>query len=318
MDGDKSQSLCYNIASEQRSDVIRSPIGKEALLMELITQTLVRSLLPKRDPNGHKGTFGKVYAYGGCAGLTGAPVYAGEAAARTGSGLVFVGVPKDVYPIIAARCAVSMAHPLPDSYPALLERIQSCDAALIGPGAGRAAETEETILSLLRDLPGPVVLDADGINAAAAHMNVLEGRRDQRRVTALTPHEGEFARLGGGLVPGAASPGQRERAAAAFARQYGCVLVLKGPNTVVAAPDGRTLVNSTGNCGMAKGGSGDMLAGMLLSLIGQGASALDAAVCAVWLHGRAGDLCAQELTGYAMTPPDMIQRLPAVFKELEC
>ena len=170
--------------------------------MELITQTLVRSLLPKRDPNGHKGTFGKVYAYGGCAGLTGAPVYAGEAAARTGSGLVFVGVPKDVYPIIAARCAVSMAHPLPDSYPALLERIQSCDAALIGPGAGRAAETEETILSLLRDLPGPVVLDADGINAAAAHMNVLEGRRDQRRVTALTPHEGEFARSLAPPLPG--------------------------------------------------------------------------------------------------------------------
>jgi len=285
--------------------------------MKPITQELVRALLPARAPDGHKGTFGKVYICGGCTGYTGAPVYAGEAAARTGCGLVFVGVPEDVYPIVAARCAVSMVHPLPAAYPALLERVRACNAALIGPGLGRAAETEKTVLALLRDLPGPVVLDADGINAAAAHMDVLEGRRDLHRVTVLTPHEGEFARLGGGLAPGSASPEQRVQAAAAFAQRYGCVLVLKGPGTVVAAPDGRTLVNTTGNCGMAKGGSGDLLAGMVLSLIGQGAAAFDAAACAVWLHGRAGDLCAQELTCYAMTPPDMIERLPAVFKELE-
>ena len=285
--------------------------------MASITRELVRALLPRRAPTGHKGTFGRVYIYGGCVGYTGAPVYAGEAAARTGSGLVFVGVPEEVYPIVAVRCGVSMVHPIPTPYPALLERVRGCDAALIGPGLGRAAATEETVLALLRDLPGPVVLDADGINAAAAHMDVLEGRRDQGRVTVLTPHEGEFARLGGGLVPGGATPAQREDAAAVFAARYGCVLVLKGPGTVVAAPDGRTLVNTTGNCGMARGGSGDMLAGMLLSLIGQGAGAFDAAVCAVWLHGRAGDLCARELTEYAMTPPDMIERLPAVFKELE-
>ena len=276
--------------------------------MDLITADLVRSLLPRRDPDGHKGAFGKVYIYGGCVGYTGAPVYAGEAAARTGSGLVFVGVPEDAYPIVAARCAVSMVHPLPRPYAALLERIQGCDAALIGPGLGRAAETEETVLRLLRDLPGPVVLDADGINAAAAHMDVLEDRRG--RITVLTPHEGEFRRLGG-------DPALREEAAAAFAEKYGCILVLKGPGTVVAAPDGRLLVNTTGNCGMAKGGSGDVLAGMVLSLLGQRAPAFDAAACAVWLHGRVGDLCAQALSQYAMTPPDMIGRLPSVFKELE-
>lgn len=285
--------------------------------MEQIKRELVRALLPRRAVNGHKGTFGKVYICGGCVGYTGAPVFAGEAAARTGSGLVFVGVPEDIYPIAAARCDVSMVHPLPRPYSALLEQVRSCDAALIGPGLGRAAETENLVLALLRDLPGPVVLDADGINAAAAHMDVLEDRRDQGRVTALTPHEGEFARLDREFLPGNASPLQRERAAATFARRYGCVLVLKGPGTIVAAPDGRTLVNTTGNCGMAKGGSGDVLAGMLLSLIGQGAAAFDAAACAVWLHGRAGDLCAQELSQYAMTPPDLILRLPSVFKELE-
>lgn len=285
--------------------------------MEFITRALVRARLPARDAKGHKGSFGRVYVLGGCTGYTGAPVYAGEAAVRTGSGLVFMGVPREIYPVVAARCAAAMAQPLPDAYPALLERVRACDAALIGPGLGRAAETEETVLALLRDLPGPVVLDADGINAAAAHMDVLEGRRDQGRVTVLTPHEGEFARLGGGIAPGGDASAWRERTAAAFARRYGCVLVLKGPGTVAAAPDGRTLVNTTGNCGMAKGGSGDMLAGMLLSLIGQGAAPFDAAACAVWLHGRAGDLCARDLSQYAMTPPDMIERLPAVFKELE-
>ena len=135
-------------------------------------------------------------------------------------------------------------------------------------------------------------------------------RSGRRSPTVVTPHEAEFRRLGGDLSPG------REAAAEAFARKHGCVLVLKGPRTVVAAPDGRLLVNTTGNCGMAKGGSGDVLAGMILSLIGQRAAPLEAAACAVWIHGRAGDLCARELTEYAMTPIDMVERLPAVFKEL--
>lgn len=279
--------------------------------MELITRQLVKALLPPRNPEGHKGTFGRVYVYGGCVGYTGAPAYAGEAAVRTGSGLVFVGVPGEIYPIVASRCEAAMAQPVPRDYGALLERMEQCDAALIGPGLGRAREAEETALALLRDLSIPVVLDADGINAVSSHMYVLDNRRG---VTVLTPHEGEFARLDSGFTPGG---GNRARAAADFAACHNCVMVLKGPGTLVAAPDGRVLQNTTGNCGMAKGGSGDILAGMLLSLLGQGAGALEAAACAVWLHGRAGDLAEAELTAYAMTPPDLLARLPVVFKELE-
>ena len=279
--------------------------------MEPITRTLVRSLLPPRDPDGHKGTFGRVYVYGGCVGYTGAPVYAGEAAVRTGSGLVFVGVPGEVYPIVAARCDAAMAHPLPEDYDRLLERMESCDAALIGPGLGRGAETEARVLALLRDLDLPVVLDADGINAVSAHMHVLD---DRRGVTVLTPHEGEFARLEAGFIPGRTG---REQAAADFARRHGCITVLKGPGTIVAGPDGRTFRNTTGGCGMAKGGTGDILAGMVLSLLGQGAGPVEAAACAVWLHGRAGDLAQEALTAYAMTPSDLLGRLPAAFKELE-
>lgn len=279
--------------------------------MESITRQLVQTLLPPRNPEGHKGTFGKVYVYGGCAGYTGAPVYAGEAAVRTGSGLVFVGVPGEIYPIVAFRCEAAMAQPVPQDYGALLERMEQCDAALIGPGLGRTGEAEETALALLRDLSIPVVLDADGINAVSTHMYVLDNRRG---VTVLTPHEGEFSRLDGGFLPGRTN---RARAAADFAARHDCVMVLKGPGTIVAGPGGRILRNTTGNCGMAKGGSGDILAGMLLSLLGQGAGALEAAACAVWLHGRAGDLAEAELTAYAMTPPDLLARLPAAFKELE-
>ena len=272
-----------------------------------MTVELARRLLPPRRADGHKGDFGRVYVVAGAVGYTGAPVYAAEAAARTGSGLVFVGVPEAVYPIVAARCATAMAQPLPEDREELLARMSRCDAAVIGPGLGRSPQAQALTLFLLEQLPIPVILDADGINAAAAHIDVL---RRRRWPTAATPHEGEFLRLGGDLSPG------REQAALAAARDLGCVVVLKGPGTVVASPDGRTRRNTTGNCGMAKGGSGDVLAGMIASLAGQGADLFDAASCAVWLHGRAGDLCARRLTAYAMTPPDLVEGLPETFREL--
>ena len=272
-----------------------------------MTVELARRLLPPRRADGHKGDFGRVYVVAGAVGYTGAPVYAAEAAARTGSGLVFVGVPEAVYPIVAARCATAMAQPLPEDREELLARLSRCDAVVLGPGLGRSPQAEALTLFLLERLEAPVVLDADGINAAAAHIHVL---RDRRFPTVVTPHEGEFLRLGGQLSLG------REPAAQAMARALGCVVVLKGPGTITAAPDGRTRRNTTGNCGMAKGGSGDILSGMIAALVGQGAAPYDAAACAVWLHGRAGDLCSRELTEYAMTPPDLLARLPAVFREL--
>ena len=202
-----------------------------------------------------------------------------------------------------------MAHPVPADPAALRGRMAGCGAVLLGPGLGRASETERAVLALLRDLEQPVVLDADGINAVSAHIDELDNRRG---VTVLTPHEGEFARLNGSF------PGdRREQVAEAFARRHGCVLVLKGPGTLVAGADGRLFLNTTGNCGMAKGGSGDVLAGMILSLLGQGAGPVEAAVCAVWLHGRAGDLAARELTAYAMAPSDLLRWLPAAFHSLD-
>ena len=155
--------------------------------------------------------------------------------------------------------------------------------------------------------PRPLVLDADGINALSGHMDALSRRRD--RITVLTPHEGEFVRAGGDLSPG------RERAAADFAREHGVYLVLKGPGTIAAAPDGRCMRNPTGNCGMAKGGSGDVLAGMTSALLACGLSAYDAAACAVWLHGAVADRAAARRGEYGMLPQDIFPQLGRMFAE---
>ncbi len=279
--------------------------------------------LPRRPRTAHKGDFGKLFILAGSAGYTGAPVLAARAAVRAGAGLVYLGVPKEIYPIIAVKCDEAMSFPLPERYEEILEKARSCDAALIGPGLGRSPEAEELVRSLLADLDLPVILDADGINAVSGHIDILDKRQAP---TVLTPHEGEFSRLTGQELP------VRDRLAAArdFARAHRCTLVLKGPGTVTAAPSGRAWINTTGNPGMAKGGSGDVLAGLLAGfwvqkqLNGQRPDPTrsvpdlsELAARAVCLHGRAGDLCAQELGEYAMTPSDLIEALPRVLRGAE-
>ena len=272
--------------------------------------------LPRRPRQSHKGDFGRVLILAGSEGYTGAPVLAARAALRTGAGLVFLGVPREIYPIIAVKCDEAMPFPLPEDHRAILDRAAGCDAVLIGPGLGRRPETEQLVLELLEELEVPVVLDADGINALSGHIDVLDGRRAP---TVLTPHEGEFARLTGCSLP----IGDRLSAARDFAAAHRCTMVLKGHGTVTAAPDGRVWVDPTGNPGMAKGGSGDVLAGMTAALWGQrllrrGEDDLPRlAAAAVYYHGLAGDLCAGCFGEYAMLPGDMIEALPQVLKEQE-
>lgn len=271
-------------------------------------------VLPPRPRTAHKGTFGKLFLLCGSEGYTGAPVLAARAAVRTGAGLVFLGVPQEIYPIVAVKCDEAMPFPLPDSYEEILKKASSCDVALIGPGLGRKPETEQLVMRLLADLEIPVVLDADGINACAGHIDSLDKRS---ALTVLTPHDGEFQRLTGCVLP----MEDRLKATRDFARNHGCILVLKGHATVTAAPDGTAWVNATGNPGMAKGGSGDVLAGMIAALLGQ--KHLQKSYPAEWVaravcyHGMAGDLCAQELGEYAMTPSDLIDALPRLLREQE-
>ncbi|MCD8190528.1 MAG: NAD(P)H-hydrate dehydratase [Clostridiales bacterium] len=282
-----------------------------------LNQALVKSWLPARPEEGHKGTFGKVDIVAGSEGYTGAPVLAARAAVRGGTGLVFLQVPRSVYPIVAVKCDEAMPSPLPDqggklgadALPLILERAKGCDAVLIGPGLGRGEESDKVAREVAKALEKPLVLDADGLNALDGHISILRGRKSP---TVLTPHDGEFARLTGRW------PGEdRQAEALALAEQTGAVVVLKGHRTVIAEPGGSLCVNTTGNAGMAKGGSGDVLAGLTVSLLGQGMDAFHAAAAAVWIHGRAGDLCRDELGERAMTPGDLIAHFGAVLKPLE-
>lgn len=275
--------------------------------MTAVTETFVQACLPVRAREGHKGTFGKVHILAGCVGFTGAPFLAAGAAVRTGSGLVFLFVPQEIWPVLAVKCQEAMPAPVPP-FPVLLDKMNASDAVLIGPGLGRSRKTDVRTLRLIEKIQKPLVLDADGINAVAGHIDVLDTRRG--RLTVLTPHDGEFLRLTRGEAIGP----DREAAAATFARQYGCVLVLKGHRTITAFPDGETFVNTTGNPGMAKGGSGDVLAGMILSLLGQGIPPKQAVPGAVWLHGRAGDRAAARLGEYGMTPTDLLAEIPAAIQ----
>ena len=284
--------------------------------MQVIDRAFVRGPMPARDRGGHKGTFGKVYLLGGSVGYTGAPVLCAGGAVHSGCGLVFLGVPETVWPIAAARCLCAMPHPLAEqdgrlsaaAETEICHRAAVCDAVAVGCGLGRS-EGSDVLVRALLTLEKPLVLDADGINALSGHIDLLDARRG--RPTVLTPHEVEFARIGGDL-----SRGDRERAAQDFAMAHGCVLVLKGHRTVTASPEGDVLVNTTGGSGLAKGGSGDVLTGVIASLMAQRADALRAAAVGVWLHGRAGDLAEQELTAYSVTPEDVVRKLPDAIREI--
>lgn len=272
----------------------------------------VRSILPDRDPWGHKGTFGKILLLCGSKGFTGAAYLAAMGALRSGAGLTFLGVPESIYAIEAIKLNEPVVFPLPDdegtisfmAVPEIKKRLAQMDAVLIGCGLGRSAGTLSAVKAVLENAKCPVVVDADGINVLAEHKDILRGRAYP---TILTPHDGEFLRFGG------TNGDDRMASAAYFARAWNCIILLKGHETCIT--DGETgYRNRTGNPGMAVGGSGDVLAGMIVSLLGQGIRPLEAAACGAWLHGAAGDICAKEIGQYGMLPTDMLQILPRLLK----
>ena len=276
----------------------------------LIGHAFVRRALPKRREDGHKGDFGKLLIVGGAVGYTGAPYLAALAAVRSGCGLVSLGVPEHIWAVEAAKCASAMPFPLPDAGGMLTldalapigEKMEACDVLALGPGLGRSAGTRALVSALLRRTAQPVVLDADGLNALAEDMDALDARRGA--TTILTPHDGEFARLLG-VSPEELAARDRAETAREFAMAHGCVLVRKGHRTLTALPDGSVLENTCGGSALAKGGSGDVLTGLIASLLAQGADAADAAACGVWLHAHAGDLLTARSTAYCVTPEDV-------------
>ena len=262
--------------------------------VELLTRSDIS--LPERKWSAHKGTFGHLLIIAGAEGYTGAPVLCAQAAARSGVGLVTLAVPRNIYGIVAGNCP-------PEVMPVALDRLPALEnftAAAIGPGLGRAPATQAFVRDFVAQLTLPVVVDADALGAVTLRPGLV-----------LTPHPGEMGWLIGQTAQ--AVQANRWEIARQFARKHDVILALKGAGTVVTDQSGRLWINSTGNPGMAKGGMGDALTGIIGALLAQGLPALAATKAGVFLHGRAGDLAAQRVGAPAMLATDLIAALGAAF-----
>lgn len=277
--------------------------------------------LPIRPIDAHKGTFGHAAIIAGSVGLTGAAAMTAVAAVRIGAGLVTLGVPESLNDILEAKVTEVMTIPMPETAERsfsknavgkALELIARCDAVAIGPGLGRNPETVEFIHKLLPEIEIPMVIDADGLNAIAEDVSVFA---KLKAPLVITPHPGEMSRLTGTTTQIVQS--NRLSAALDTAKRFGSVLVLKGAGTVISSPDGQAWINSTGSPAMASGGTGDVLTGSIVGLLAQGLSPLDAAICSVYIHGRAGEIAAEEIGESGVAATDLLPLLTRVMKELK-
>ncbi|HEV8585374.1 MAG TPA: NAD(P)H-hydrate dehydratase [Methylomirabilota bacterium] len=280
----------------------------------------VAPLFPRRARDAHKGTYGHLLVLAGSVGKTGAAALAARGALRSGVGLVTVGTAASAQPTVAALSLEAMTEPLPETGARTLAMkarepivalAETRDAVAIGPGLGLDHETRALARELVASLPRPMVVDADALTALADHLDVLRGAPGAR---VLTPHPGEMARL----VAGRVEDVQRDRlgVARAFAGAHGVHLVLKGARTLIAQPDGRVLINPTGNAGLATGGTGDVLTGILGALLARGLEAAQAAPAGVYLHGLAGDVAAERVGEEALIAGDVVEALGEAFRRL--
>lgn len=301
-----------------------SCVSDENIETDLVEHAAAAALLPERPFNAHKGFCGKVAVVGGSVGLTGAVALAGLGAMRSGSGLVTAHVPADLNPILEVKLTEVMTSPLPQTseitisvaaLPKIIELARAMDALLLGPGFSRNPESAELVREFAREYKSmpepraPVVLDADGLNAFEGNLDLLTNTG-----WVITPHPGEMSRLTGESM--GEIEARRIEAARDLAKEAGLTVVLKGAPTVTADRAGYCHINSTGNPGMATGGSGDVLSGMVLSFLGQGLSGPQAAVLAVYLHGLAGDIAADDNTVWGMSAGDMVDCIPEALMAL--
>lgn len=297
-------------------------------MTELLRHSRVARWLPARPRDGHKGTFGHLFVLAGSRGLSGAARLACEAACRSGAGLVTLGVPKPLADSLEAALLETMTLSLPatdmetlssSALPHALAFANGRQAAVVGPGLSRHADTALLAREMALRCAVPTVLDADALHALCREEPFEgfpvtgDGATPPPRV--MTPHPGEMSRLTGMAV--AEIQTDREGAAARFAERWRAVVVLKGRHTVIAAPDGRLAVNPTGNQGMATGGTGDVLSGIIGALLAQGAEAWEAACAGVYAHGLAGDIAARLKTPRALIAGDLLETLPEAWRELE-
>ncbi|MDD6489027.1 MAG: NAD(P)H-hydrate dehydratase [Clostridia bacterium] len=315
-----SMDFCGEVSVENVG-VPKQILDECSYIMKTTDEYICENPLTKRRKSAHKGTNGTLFSLCGSYGMAGAAVLSGSAALRTGVGLLRMAVPKSIYELVSSKLTEAVFMPLKQNDDGtvsieefnkiLYDVLEKSSAMLIGCGLGMNDELNDLVSLLIENSTKPIVLDADGINAVCMNINVL------KRATVpliLTPHPGEMARLT--MSDTRTVQCDRYNIAKNFAEEYGVTLVLKGANTLVATPDGNVYVNLTGNNGMAKGGSGDVLAGMIASFLAQGMSAEKAAVYGVYYHGLVGDLCSEKYSSRSMLPSDMVTELKSVWRNL--
>lgn len=287
-------------------------------ITEFTDKNTVKKAVPPRPDDANKGTLGSLLSICGSYGMAGAAMLAGKAALRSGVGLLKCALPKSIYPIAASGLWESVFFPLAetqsgalsaDNFKLLLKEAQKSSAVLFGCGLSANPETRTLVRKMIKSCETPMVLDADALNCIADAPTIL---REAQAQIIVTPHPGEMGRLTE-KTPAEVNS-DRENTALMFAEKYRVITVLKGAGTLIASPDGRMIQNTTGNSGMATGGSGDVLAGITGSLLAQGAKPFDAAAAAVYIHGLAGDIAAEKLGKISMLPTDIIENLPQAFK----
>lgn len=288
----------------------------------LVEPADIRSRMPRRAINSHKYSVGKLVVIAGSTGLSGAAAMASAAALRTGAGAVVLATPRSVYPILARKLTEVMVEPMPETPDGTLalaaerelaRRIEWADIVLLGPGLSKNQETIGLVNSIVSKLRRPTLIDADALNALSVGEKSLRFNTPGNII--LTPHVGEFSRLA--KIQSRHIELHRIEAGREFSLRTGVTLVLKGAPTITATPDGRVVINQTGNPGMATAGSGDILSGIIAGLWGQQSSPGDAAMCGVYLHGRAGDISANIIGEKSLLAMDLLDSLPRAVLEVE-
>lgn len=273
-----------------------------------------------RPDDSNKGTLGSLLCICGSYGMAGAAIMAGKAALRCGIGLLKIAVPKSIYPVCATNILESVYYPLEETSNGvisskntdfLLEMCEKSSAVVIGCGLSVCDDTKNLVQSVITNCEKPLVIDADALNCICNKPEIL---KNLKAPAIITPHPGEMARLLHSTPKTVNS--SRENTAIDFAKKFGVVSVLKGAGTIIASPDGEVYINHTGNSGMATGGSGDVLSGIIGSLLAQGAAPINAAAAGVFLHGTIGDLAAEKLGKISMLPTDMIDMIPTAYLKL--
>jgi len=286
----------------------------------LLEDADIRGYFPARRPDVHKGSFGHVLVLAGSVGKTGAAALAGRSSLRSGAGLCTIGTPASQQPVVATLGMEAMTEALAETpgqtlslmaRALIMELAARVDAVALGPGLSLHPETQALARELVADMPRPMVVDADALTALAGHLDVL-GRAAAPRV--LTPHPGEMARMLGRTI--AEVQADRIETVRAFCMRYGTPLVLKGAGSVIGAPDGRIFVNPTGNAGMATGGAGDVLTGMIGAFLARGLPALAALQAGAFLHGRAGDIACRQWGPEGLIAGDIVEAIPRALVEI--